>query len=877
MQPGTRIGRFEIQSLLGRGGMGEVYRARDTRLGRDVALKLLAPHISSNREAVGRFEQEARAASALNHPAIVTIFDVGEQDDTSFIVTELLEGQTLRDRLESGRIDAEEALDVAALAASGLAAAHAAGIIHRDVKPENIFLVRGGAVKILDFGIARLVPRAFSPSAEAEVPTAVLPTLAGTLIGTPGYMAPEQARGAVVDTRADIFALGCVIYEMLTGARAFSKPTPFDTLAAVVGEQPPPLQATPTLPRPVVRVIERALQKDPAARFQSMEDFAFALTNARGVTAVGERPVGARSRLWYWLAPVVIVAAGVAAASLVPGAPPTSQPFELRATTIVPSSARPISPALSPDGKWVAYIGLAAATPDVFVQFLNGADPVNLTRPHNVPVQLRTIVGRLDIAPDSSGIFVPGPARAGGLYQLTGIWSVPAPLGGPPHRVTDKYGGIAVSSDGTRIAAILADPLEGDAVAVAAADGSAERLVVPPSGGLHFHQVAWSPDDRYIYYVRTPMPNHTQGDIYRVPVQGGTPEVMVRTHGTAMYPAPTPDGAALIYAGNHHGEGFNLWWHPLDGSPERRLTIGTGEYTEPFVSRNGTALVCLARRRRDGLIRVSADGTDASGEMVGGANAGDTQPSIPSDGLRVFVSSSRGGERGIWSIDMARGTAAPLTAGESGDGHPAVSPDGRQVAFLSSRGGRRGLWLVSSEGSTPRLVTHADIIDAFSWSPDSRRIVYAVSAADRTGLWIADTDSGQTERIPNPAGRVPGWSPRGNMLAVIRVTNRTPTVHFISPQGAELRTPIPISPVGHPMALAWSPDATRLALVNLPAHGFAQAWVLDIASGQLRRVLSLPAPNELGGVAWTPDGRSLILGRTEFDTEVLLIEGLPHK
>src|SRR5687768_9290689 len=161
MQPGTRVGRVEIHSLPGRGGMGEVYRARDTRLGRDVALKLLAPHISSNREAVGRFEQEARAASALNHPAIVTIFDVGEQDDTSFIVTELLEGQTLRDRLQTGRIDAEEALDVAALAASGLAAAHAAGIVHRDVKPENIFLVRGGAVKILDFGIARLVPRAF--------------------------------------------------------------------------------------------------------------------------------------------------------------------------------------------------------------------------------------------------------------------------------------------------------------------------------------------------------------------------------------------------------------------------------------------------------------------------------------------------------------------------------------------------------------------------------------------------------------------------------------------------------------------------------------------------------------------------------------------
>ncbi|MEO5894460.1 MAG: protein kinase, partial [Vicinamibacterales bacterium] len=679
MQPGTRVGRFEILSLLGRGGMGEVYRARDTRLGRDVALKLLAPDITADRDAVHRFEQEARAASALNHPAIVTIFDAGEQEGNAFIVTELLAGQTLRERLTSGRLTVDDSLLFAGQVAAGLAAAHGAGIVHRDVKPENIFLARNGQVKILDFGVARLVPRPFSTKPDAGATTAVLPTLAGTLIGTPGYMAPEQARGEAVDTRADIFALGCVIYEMLSGARAFAKPTAFETIAAVIAEQPPSLQEAPAVPSPLIRVIERAMEKDPTSRFQSMDDFAFALKNSRGgTTTAGHQPP--RTRLNGW---PVIALAGIGAAALLTRAmlkeTTNESAFALRASVVVPASAVPISPALSPDGKWVAYIGLAGADPDVFVQFLNGGVPVNLTRPHNVPVQRRTIVGRLDIAPDGNSILVPGPWQPGGQFRLSGLWSVPAPLGGPPRRVGERAGGIAISSDGKRFAMIQADPLLGDAVAVANTDGSAEKVLVPAAGGLHFHQVAWSRDDRYIYYVRTAMANHTQGDIYRVPASGGTPEPVVQTPGTAMYPAPTPDGAAIIYAGNRRGEGFNLWWHPLDGSPEQRLTIGTGEYTEPFVSRNGTALVCTARRRRAGLVRVAADTTDGTPELMPAGNAGDTQPSLGLDGGRIFVSSSRSGERRIWSLDTSRGTAVPLTGGNTSDDRPAVSADGRRV------------------------------------------------------------------------------------------------------------------------------------------------------------------------------------------------------
>ena len=727
-------------------------------------------------------------------------------------------------------------------------------------------------MKLLDFGIARLMREVPSAPGQAETPTA-LATSAGLLIGTPGYMAPEQARGEKVDSRSDIFALGCVLYEMLTGAQAFVRRTPLDTLAAIINDHPP-MNTPAGLPRAVARVVDRALQKDPADRFQSMQDFAFALTNTADATAVAAVPARQPRRTGPWVAAFAVVAAVFAGAILLqqPGSP---GPFTLRASVVVPSSARPISPVVSPDGKWVGYIGLAGSRPDVYVQYLNGAAPVNLTQAYNLAVERRTIVGRLELSPDASFVVVPGATTTAGLWQLAGIWSVPAPLGGPPTRLPDRYAAIVVSSNGKRFAGIVADPIGGDALAVASSDGSDEHVLVPPVAGVHVHQPAWSPDDRYVYYVRTFA--FPQGEIYRVAVSGGEPEIVIRTSGSAMYPAPTVDGRALIYAGNHVGEGSNLWWHSLDGTAERRLTVGAGDYTEPSLSRNGASLVCLARRRHAGLRRVAADATDGAIEPFGSESAGDTQPSAALTGERLFVASTRTGDRRIWSVDTKGDTAAPLSSGGTGDERPAVSPDGRLVAFLSTRGGQRGLWVVPAEGGTPRLLVRADIADAVSWAPDSRRIVYAVSGADGTPLWVVEEDTLRSYRIPGAIGRVPGWSPRGDVIAVIRATNNVPTLHVIAPDGRETRKPVPLAPVGSPMTLSWAPGGRQIAVATLPGRNSSEAWVVDLDSDTLRRVVTLPTPNEMDGVAWTSDGRWLIVGVVQYETEVLLIEGLPRK
>jgi serine/threonine protein kinase/tetratricopeptide (TPR) repeat protein len=310
---GSRLGPYEILSPLGAGGMGEVYRARDTRLGRDVAVKVLPPEFSADAERLRRFEQESRAAGALNHPNILTIFDVGDHDHSPYVVSELLEGETLRQRLAGAALPQRKAVDYALQIARGLAAAHEMGIVHRDLKPENLFLTRDGRVKILDFGLAKLVSPKVGRAAETNAPTTPVFTEAGRILGTTGYMSPEQVRGQPADHRSDIFSFGSVLYEMLTGKRAFIRDTGVETMSAILKEEPPLLSSSPSvLPPGIDRVVRRCLEKNREERFQSASDLAFALEVALTDSAVSfpSRPPASASRR---LRPGLLIA-GLAAA-----------------------------------------------------------------------------------------------------------------------------------------------------------------------------------------------------------------------------------------------------------------------------------------------------------------------------------------------------------------------------------------------------------------------------------------------------------------------------------------------------------------------------------------------------------------------------------
>jgi serine/threonine protein kinase len=278
---GSRLGPYEILALLGAGGMGEVYRARDTRLGRDVAIKVLPAGFATDPERLGRFEQEARAVAALDHPNILAIHDAGSHEGSPYIVTELLEGESLQARLQTGALPPRKAIEVAVQLCSGLAAAHEKGIIHRDLKPANVFIRKDGHVKIVDFGLAKLVENRLRPEEVAQAPTLTEATGVGVALGTVGYMAPEQVRGLPVDHRADVFALGCVLYEMLSGQRAFKGPTPADTLSAILSKDPPSLSGPGSdIPPALQGIVSQCLEKRPEDRFSSAHDLALALQAA---------------------------------------------------------------------------------------------------------------------------------------------------------------------------------------------------------------------------------------------------------------------------------------------------------------------------------------------------------------------------------------------------------------------------------------------------------------------------------------------------------------------------------------------------------------------------------------------------------------------
>ncbi len=365
---GSRVASYEIVSLLGAGGMGEVYRARDPRLGRDVAIKVLPAGFAGDPERLGRFEQEARAAAALNHPNILAVYDVGQHPSTGsgqaapYIVTELLEGGTLRERIAGGPLVVRKAVEYAVQIAKGLAAAHDRGIVHRDLKPENVFITADARVKILDFGLAKLTQPEPGFAGASAMPTTPPHTLPGLVLGTVGYMAPAQARGLSADHRSDIFALGAVLYEMLCGMRAFGGDTAMDVMTAILKEDPPKLPAAERhIPPALERIVMRCLEKAPAARFKSADDLAFALegltTHSEPIEAVAGRVARPRRERVAWMtAAVFLVSAAVLGGMLYRARQTSDPPPEMRLQLITPPDAHVTSFALSPDGTKLLFL-----------------------------------------------------------------------------------------------------------------------------------------------------------------------------------------------------------------------------------------------------------------------------------------------------------------------------------------------------------------------------------------------------------------------------------------------------------------------------------------------------------------------------------------
>jgi len=776
LTPGTRLGSYEIVSPLGSGGMGEVYRARDTKLKREVAIKVLPESLAGDAEALARFEREAHAVAALNHPSILSIHDFGASDGIAYTVTELLEGETLRARLEGSALVPRRAVEIAIPIARGLAAAHEKGIAHRDLKPENIFLTSDGRVKILDFGLAK---RVGLDTSDTNAPTTA-GTEPGTVMGTVGYMSPEQVRGREVDHRTDLFSFGAILYEMLSGRRAFRGDSAVETMNAILKEDPPDLEQTGRgISTTLDRIVRHCLEKSPEARFHSAGDVAFDLEAISGSTASGGAAVRTRSRRGVRTALAAVSIAALAAAAFLAGrrSPPRGAraPRAVSFARVTETPGVESSPSLSPDGKSIVYVGNAEGKLGLYLLLVGGRNPVPLTG--DSPVDNWQPV----FSPDGEKIAFRSERDGGGIFVM-------GSTGESVRRVTDFGFDPTWSPDGREIAVsdglvLFPTDRSGASKRLWAIDTitGKKRPLLSVGDGV---KPNWSPHGRRIAYWGL-RGDSGQRDIWTVAADGSQaagPGIEV-THDAPLDWSPvwSPDGKFLYFSSSRGGT-LNLWRVPIDeatgrvlGTPDPVTTPSAWSGRMSF-SRDGTRLAYESLDWKSTPVKVPFDaGAETTGTPIPILRG--TQPirdhQLSPDGESVAFMQA-GTQEDIFVARTDGSQFRRLTDDSFRDRGPSWAPDGRTIVFYSDRGGNYELWSIRPDGSGLEQLTRlAGSVNFPVWAPDGSRIATSIVSKDRS--WnIVDMRS---PVFPRPAREMPdmtgatfwpfSWSRDGKRLGGI--------------------------------------------------------------------------------------------------------------
>jgi eukaryotic-like serine/threonine-protein kinase len=869
LSPGTRLGPYEIQSALGAGGMGEVYKAKDTRLDRSVAIKVLPPDFSVDPDRRARFEREAKTIAGLSHPHVCALYDVGSTSSPQaaagetihYLVMELLAGETLAQRLEKGPLPLEQALTVATEIADALAAAHRQGVIHRDLKPGNVMLTKTGA-KLLDFGLAKLSGHGDRAAAAslASVPTEARPlTGEGAIVGTLQYMAPEQVEGKPADARTDLWALGAILYEMLTGRRAF----PGDSAASLIGNimnaEPPALAALQPLTPPVLaQAVRRCLAKQPDDRWDSAHDVADELRWVHESSRTSQQPAvreEGRGRRWMRVGTVILSSTALVAIGIFTGttlAPqraiaPVTRVFKQSQVTDQPGRER--FPSLSPDGKSVVYASQTTGNWDIYLQRVDGRNPVNLTRnspdddsepafsPDGALVAFRS-------ERDGGGVFIMG-ATGKSVLRLTDGGHNPA---WSPDMKEVAYATEGVSGPETRW------PLSQIwAVDVA----SRNKRLISPGDAV---QPNWSPHGQRIAYWCY---KGGQRDIATVASRGGSPTAVTDDAAMDWNPVWSPDGRYLYFSSNRSGS-MNVWRVAIEESSGRMLgelepvttpSLYSGDLS---FSRDGTLLAYADRVYSTELQRLGFDA--ASGKGTGQAVAmalprPATSPSPSADGNWLAFVSGRN-QDDIFVVRTDGTDLRQLTGDAYRDLAPSWLPDGKRLVFFSNRSGRFQVWTINADGSGLRQLT--DVADELWFSvlrPDGKRVAAFDSAARTTSVFDPAVPwKEQSPQLLPPLNETGGrfvawaWSPDGRALVGTELTSdgrrRGLFVYsFVDGRYQALASSA--------RAAVWLQDSRRLLCVAGNSLS-----LLDTRSKEVRDVLSL-APLRPGSVSISADNRTI--------------------
>jgi Tol biopolymer transport system component/tRNA A-37 threonylcarbamoyl transferase component Bud32 len=837
---GTHLGAYEIVGPVGAGGMGEVYRARDVRLQRDVAIKILPEALSQDRSAVSRFQREAQAASALNHPHILSIYEVGRAEERDYIAMELVAGETLRDRIARDR-DLPSMLDILIQVGDALARAHEANIVHRDLKPDNIMVTPDGYAKVLDFGLAKLILRPVDSEAATQVITDE--TRIGVFVGTAAYASPEQARGEHVDARSDIFSFGCIAFESVTGERAFRGETALQTLTQIATVEPPPLRKfNPKAPADLQRIVSRCLAKKREDRYQSMNDAVVALRRVRdGLREGGPRRLPVLAQLTF-------------------------------------DKAVEQFPAISADGARVIFSRDAGKVRKLFLTVISegGEEPLTDGAHDDIQPAWSPAGDKLLFVRSREPDTRVEPSDVFGRYVGGDVWLLDLATR-KTNLVVSDAANPSWSPSGTRIAfdARWSGPTR---IWVADARGrNAEQVTTDGTDSRHHLRPRWSPDGRGIVFQNL---EGTKFDIRAIDLWTKNVAWVTDDYTMDLHPVWSADGEA-IYFSSYRGGGINIWRIPVEtnGTPigaMEQVTAGPGHDVDLDISQSGR-LVCAILKQNADIWRLPVD-------PATGAATGAPEPVIATtrensrgawspDGAAIAFSSDRGGAMNLWLLDCSdsrAGRTRPITRGAGSDYQPNWSPDARTLAFFSGRGGALDIWRVDVAGGEMTQLTHGEGVNINPfWSPDGARIAFQSDRDGRLEVWVMNADGSNARQVTDAGvmGHFLRWSHDGQRIVFRSPTGPKARTMSVAIAGGDAEPTAEVIGGSH---MSLSPDQSMI----MDVVGHRVLWVSPLNGGAPRKVFEFDdADGRMDYPVWSPDGRWVLFDRfTPHSGDVWMVE-----
>ncbi|HEV8336717.1 MAG TPA: protein kinase [Candidatus Polarisedimenticolia bacterium] len=908
IQSGTAISHYRVISPLGSGGMGEVYLAQDLTLERAVALKILPPELTKNEERVRRFVQEAKSASSLSHPHIVTIYEIGQAEvrpgdapeavassgaGVHFIAMELISGDTLKHQIHHEKADLRTLLRYLAQAAEGLAKAHAAGIVHRDLKPDNIMITKEGYAKILDFGLAKLTERKESADGATSALTATRErTREGAVMGTVGYMSPEQVQGKAVDHRSDIFSFGCILYEAATRAKPFAADSDVEIMHRILRDKPAPIEeSSPTTPAELRRVIRRCLAKAPDQRLQSMKDLAIELNEIveefddLSLSSDSRTPISGSSPPALAATPapgrrfhpgiIAAVAVGIVGIALgiygllrrAPASAAASAPFQTMKMTRLTTSGKVQNAALSPDGRYVANVVKEAGKYSLWIRQVATGSDVRIVEP--LPTPFRGV----SFSPDGNYVYYINQETVGPGYSI--LYQIPF-LGGPARKVLfDIDTAASFSPDGKKLAFMRGYPQSSEYVLmVAGADGTGEQKLAirKPPDEFALLAPAWSPDGRRIAAIVNDQEKGAASGVVEVAVSDGRQKPIGDAEwirlGSLVW---LPDGSSLAVTGVRKGGLLRqAWLLSYPAGEIRRVSNDLSEYDGISVTADSKALAATRTNTIANLWVAPAGNLSSTTQITFGSENQDAIRDVAgAGGDSIVFAVAEADSVSLWSIAADGGRRTRLTQGTAFNFGPAVSPGGNVIAFTSTQGNSPPhIWKMDLDGGNPSQVTKGEGERLLALSPDARWLLYVTIKGSQ--IWKIPIEGGAPVKIVETSLGAAAFSPDGRLIACetfVPKGNRLERAMQVFPsQGGPAIHTIPF-PDG--LTIRWTPTGDGLTYTR-ETDGVSNIWKQPL-DGTPPKPITDSKTGQIFSYDWSPDGRHLILSRGQVTSDVILI------